>query len=44
MRYELFVDLLKDQIQIAALLFMAAMYALKVRMLMKKNPRSFRFE
>ncbi|MFH1740522.1 MAG: hypothetical protein ABIH23_16055 [bacterium] len=31
-------EILKDQVQIAALAFMAAMYALKIWVLMKKNP------
>ena len=38
MSYERFVDLLKDQIQIAALTFMALMYAIKIWQLMKLKP------
>jgi hypothetical protein len=36
--YEQFVDLLKDQVQIAALSFMALMYAIKIWQLMKLKP------
>jgi hypothetical protein len=38
MSYEHFVELLLDKVQIAALSFMALMYAIKIRSLMKKPP------
>ncbi|MBM3334804.1 hypothetical protein FJY63_09095, partial [Candidatus Sumerlaeota bacterium] len=38
MSYEQFVEVLKDEVQISALAFMAVMYAIKIAQLLKRKP------